>query len=164
MSLGQAVFSMAGMLEPTLAAAAVWHAGMALRVVVGARATGGRLAICQVSGPPGSSTPVHRHEHEDEVLHVVSGEVSVWQQGSRVNVAAGASLLLPQGLPHRLTVGADGPAEFLLAFLPGGVEDAIVSASSADPMATLDPDDVAALLAPAGVSVYGWDTRESPHV
>ena len=150
------------MLEPTLAAAAVWHAGMALRVVVGAEATGGRLAICHVTGPPGSSTPVHRHEHEDEVLHVVSGEVGVWQQGARVTVGEGSSLLLRRGSPHRLTVSGDAPAEFLLAFLPGGVEDAIVSASSPDPVTSLDPDDVAALLAPAGVSVYGWDTRELP--
>lgn len=153
--------SMATMLEPTLAAAAVWHAGMALRVVVGAQATGGRLALCHVAAPPGSSTPVHRHEHEDEVLHVLVGAVDVWQQGARVVLTPGSSLLLPRGLPHRVTVG-DAPAEFLLAFLPGGVEDALVSASSADPAVALDPDDVAALLAPAGVSVYAWDTREPP--
>lgn len=153
------------MLEPTLADAAVWHAGMALRVVVGASATGGRLAICHLSAPAGSSTPVHRHEHEDEVLHVLSGSVDVWQQGNRASVSTGSSLLLPQGLPHRLSIGDDAPtAEFLLAFLPGGVEDAMLSASSADPMTVLDPDDVAALLAPAGVSVFGWDTRERPGV
>lgn len=148
------------MLKPTLAAAAVWHAGMALRVVVGADATGGRLAICQVQAPPGSSTPVHRHEHEDEVVHVASGTVDVWQQGARASVDAGSSLLLPRGVPHRLSVGEHGSAEFFLAFLPGGVEHALVSASSGDPAAPLDPDDVAALLAQAGVSVYGWDTRD----
>ena len=139
----------------------LWHSGMRMRVLMPEAVSGGGLSLCHFSGPEYAATTVHRHEHEDEIVHVLTGVLDVWQQGRTTIVPPGGSIFLPRDVPHRLAVSPGAPAEFLCAFLPGGVERALTAASGSSADDALDPDDVAALLAGAGVSVFGWRTPEA---
>jgi quercetin dioxygenase-like cupin family protein len=148
------------MTENSLQATALWHAGMRLRVLMNADLTAGHFALCEWHAPPGAATPIHRHEHEDEVVYVRAGELEVWQHGTSHVLTAGASMVMPRGLPHRLVNRGGSMTEFLVAIVPGGFELTLARASSPDVAFPLDPDDVAALFAGAGVSIYGWQARE----
>lgn len=132
--------------------AAFSYAGMAVRVLADAAATGGELSICAVTAPAGAATPLHRHTREDELVVVHAGALRVWRQGAPDELlGAGQSVLLPREVPHRLAAGPEQGARFLLVWLPGGFERALAAAGTTDAARPADPDDVAALFAGAGV-------------
>lgn len=129
-----------------------FFAGMAVRVLADAAATGGELSVCALSAPAGAATPLHRHTGEDEIVVVHSGAVVVGRHGSPpCTLGPGGSLLLPRGVPHRIAAGPAQDAGFLLLWSPGGFEAALAAAGAPDPGHAPDPDDVAALFARAGV-------------
>jgi len=54
-------------------------------------------------------TPPHMHTAEEEILHVLSGSATFWQDGSTCPVAAGDTIVHPPGTaPHTLIGGEDG--------------------------------------------------------
>ncbi|MEH3053290.1 MAG: cupin domain-containing protein [Patulibacter minatonensis] len=134
-----------------------WYEGMRLRVLVDAPTAGGQFALCEVHAPAGAATSVHRHEHEDEVVHVRAGRVDLWTRDEHRILGAGESGHLPRGVPHRLRALGDGPADLLIAFMPGGVEASLLAASTTDADGPLDPDDLAALLSAAGIRTLPWE-------
>lgn len=124
----------------------VSHADPAMRVVAGREATGGAYTVLDVRSEPGASTAAHRHEHEDQAVLVLDGELTVLLDGAATALSAGGQAFLPRGVPHRTVAGPEG-ARFLCICIPGGYE-ALVDALQ-DPRSA--PDDLAALLAAAGV-------------
>lgn len=95
----QAAMQAARMTHSVSSAHAVWHAGMHLRVLMDAEATGGPFALCELVAPPGAGTPIHRHEHEDEVIWVRSGRLGIWQRDLRL--ADGPARHSPDTAPLR---------------------------------------------------------------
>jgi quercetin dioxygenase-like cupin family protein len=132
--------------------AAFSFAGMAVRVLADAAATGGELSVCALSAPPGAATPLHRHTGEDEIVVVHSGALEVWRPGSPARtLVPGDAALLPRDVPHRLAAGPAEGAGFLALWSPGGFEAALAAAGTPTGGLPPDPDDVAALFAGAGV-------------
>src|SRR3712207_2541952 len=111
------------------------HADPAMRVVAGREATGGAYTLLEVRADPGARTAAHRHEHEDQAILVLEGELTVLVDGVATPLGAGGQAFLPRGVPHRTDAGPDG-ARFLCICVPGGYE-ALVDAQQ-DPL--LDPD------------------------
>lgn len=134
-----------------------WHDGMRLRVLVDADQSSGQLTLCKIDAPAGASTTVHRHEREDEIVHVVDGILEVWTREGLRELHAGETVRLLRGVPHRLTAHRPAGARALIAFVPGGVEAALLAASTDAADERLDPDDLAALLAVAGITVLPWE-------
>lgn len=134
-----------------------WHDGMRLRILVDADQSGGQLTLCKIDAPAGVSTSVHRHEREDEIVHVLDGALEVWTREGLRTLHAGETVRLPRGVPHRLTALGPAGARALIAYVPGGVEAALLAASTDGPGERLDPDDLAALLAVAGITVLPWE-------
>jgi mannose-6-phosphate isomerase-like protein (cupin superfamily) len=67
-------------------------------------------------------TPLHVHEHEDELFHILEGE-HVFECGSdRFEVGPGAFLALPRGVPHAHRRVVAGAGRFLVMTCPGGFE------------------------------------------
>jgi len=66
--------------------------------------------------PAPTRTP-HRHPHSVEVVHVLSGRGTAWQDGARHRVGPGDTVLIPQGVHHATLAAPDGPLE-LLCFFP----------------------------------------------
>jgi len=71
----------------------------------------------RISIPAGSALPPHRHDHE-EVFHVVSGAMTSVLGEEGHEVAAGDTVIIPAGLPHRGFAGPEG-AELLVAMPVG---------------------------------------------
>lgn len=129
-----------------------FFAGMAVRVLADAAATGGELSVCALTAPAGAATPLHRHTREEEIVVVHAGALEVRRHGAPARtLGPGESLLLPRGVPHRLAAGPAQDAAFLLLWSPGGFEAALAAAGTSEDGAAADPDDVAALFARAGV-------------
>jgi quercetin dioxygenase-like cupin family protein len=88
---------------------------------VPSEATGGAVAVVEhVLGPKRLGAPLHRHSREDEVSHVLEGELTV-QQGDRVETASvGGTIHKPRGVFHAFWNAGDTPVRFLEIIAPGG--------------------------------------------
>jgi mannose-6-phosphate isomerase-like protein (cupin superfamily) len=87
-------------------------------------ATGGKLGLVETVIPPGHSTPLHVHQHEDEALYILAGTVDFVCGDERFRVQDGAFVFLPRTVPHTFLGISEEPARALVMFLPGGLEEA----------------------------------------
>ena len=63
--------------------------------------------------------PLHRHSREDEISHVLAGELSV-QQGDRIEtVGPGRTVAKPRGVFHTFWNPGSVPVRFLEVIAPG---------------------------------------------
>ena len=65
-----------------------WGEGLAVITATGAD-TGGRVAIIEVTEPPGAVAPKHVHHKEDEAFWVLEGEVTFDVGGTTIIATAG---------------------------------------------------------------------------
>jgi quercetin dioxygenase-like cupin family protein len=136
--------------------------GEVLAIRLTSEQTGGVVAAMEHLLSRGTATPLHVHAGEAELLHVIEGELTVWQEGALSHAAAGDLVWLPAGAPHAFRVDSER-ARVLALSLPGGHERYFRLAG--DPAATLDlaavgtqpPDTtrMAAAAAEAGVEILG---------
>ncbi|MFT3696419.1 MAG: cupin domain-containing protein [Kofleriaceae bacterium] len=71
---------------------------------------------------PGSGIPMHRHEHEDEVLFVHEGEGVAVLEGTKTVVHTGGTIFIPHGTWHGVE-STGGAAELVWVVTPPGLED-----------------------------------------
>ncbi len=84
--------------------------------------TGGLLTLIEEHNDPGVMIPPHVHDLEDEVFHVLEGELEVTVGGESSILKAGDLAFGPRGVPHSWkTVGA-GKTRVLLTAYPSGIE------------------------------------------
>jgi quercetin dioxygenase-like cupin family protein len=66
---------------------------------------------------PGDQNRQHYHPNCEEVLYVVSGEVEhTFETSKPVNLKAGMSVLIPQGMTHSTKCLSRDPARMLVAY------------------------------------------------
>ncbi len=58
----------------------------------------------------------HRHPHSAEVVHILSGTGSAWQDGTRHPVGPGDTILVPQGVAHATLADPGSELEMLCFF------------------------------------------------
>lgn len=92
----------------------------------------GAVGIFESLTPAGEGPPVHIHNNEDEVLHIVDGEFEVWLDGHVSRAGQGTSVFLPRGVPHTFRVAGDRPGRVLAITVPGGFENFFVEVSQRD--------------------------------
>ena len=111
-------------------------------------ATGGTLGLVEGTMPPGRWVPAHLHRREAEAWYVLEGELS-FRFGDRTVVApAGAFVFSPLGVAHSYGNAGERPARYLLLFVPGGFEGALVERAAREgalPPVELDEEARAAL-------------------
>jgi quercetin dioxygenase-like cupin family protein len=83
------------------------------------RSTAGALSVFETSVEAGP--PLHVHDHEDECLYVLAGELSVRCGNATFDATAGSFVFLPRGRAHRFWA-REGSARLLLIAVPGGIE------------------------------------------
>lgn len=86
--------------------------------------TGGSVAVMEHELAEGTlAMPMHRHS-ASEVLHVLSGTLTVQVDKSVHQIRTGSSVAIPPDRMHTFWVGPDepGPARFLAFFSPAGME------------------------------------------
>jgi mannose-6-phosphate isomerase-like protein (cupin superfamily) len=95
-----------------------------IRVCLAAAHTGGRLELLEFTAPPGSpGPPMHIHRRADETFHVLDGVLHMFVGEEKIDAAAGATVHVPRGTPHRFAypapgAGAPAPTRFLTCISP----------------------------------------------
>ena len=68
-----------------------------------------RISVLEHRAPHGDSPPLHIHRNEDEVFHVLEGEIAFRLGDDDLHCKAGETVLTPKGVPHTYRVtSADG--------------------------------------------------------
>jgi quercetin dioxygenase-like cupin family protein len=96
--------------------------GGAMRVLLSGSDTAGRLTLVEQSVMPGYGIPLHVHTREDEIFHVLEGEVELQMNGKTVKAGAGEVIYTPRNLPHSFRIVGTGRAHLHLTITPGGLE------------------------------------------
>lgn len=100
-----------------------WLAGDEYTVKVSSSMLDERLCVVHFRIPPGGGPVVHTHLADEEVFHVVRGDVSFYADGSVVRGGAGDTAVLPRGIPHGFRNTGEGEAEFLAIVSPAGFDE-----------------------------------------
>jgi quercetin dioxygenase-like cupin family protein len=98
-----------------------FHGGGLLTMKATAEETGGSLLLFEDSMPKGKTTPLHVHEHEDEALVVLEGELIVHIDGEDHPVGPRGIAVAPRGVPHAFLVTSE-TAKVLFVETPGSAE------------------------------------------
>jgi quercetin dioxygenase-like cupin family protein len=72
-----------------------------------------RISVLEHEAPHGDSPPLHVHRNEDEIFHLLEGEVALSLDGKQLHGKAGDSFLAPKGVPHTYRVLSAGGARWL---------------------------------------------------
>jgi quercetin dioxygenase-like cupin family protein len=84
--------------------------------------TGGGVSVVEHPIDPGVLVPPHVHSREDQISHVVEGEVEMLVGDDVLHCAAGAWVFKPRGLRHTFWNAGERPARLAEISSPGGVE------------------------------------------
>lgn len=139
----------------------LWFIDGLVRIRVSGEETEGRYSVLEVHTPEGDMPPLHVHHEEDEVFHVVEGDVILFVPGTEVSLTAGDTFRVPRGVPH--TYRVESPTARWLVFCAPARFDAFVRAVSgpadADELPPrgrpIDPEGFAAEAARHGIELLG---------
>lgn len=91
----------------------LWFLNTRVTIRVSARDGTDGIAVLEHHAPFGDSPPLHIHRDEDEIFHILEGEVR-YRVGEADRVAGpGETLLAPRGVPHTYRVESLGGARML---------------------------------------------------
>lgn len=84
--------------------------------------TGGAFSVVEFVSAPGEGVGVHIHQHEDELVYLLEGQIEVTLGDQTVSVPRGSCALLPRGIPHGYTNTGSEPSRLLAVLLPGALD------------------------------------------
>jgi mannose-6-phosphate isomerase-like protein (cupin superfamily) len=145
----------------TLRTAPLWFIDGLVHIHVSGEETDGRYALVENLVPEGDMPPLHVHHEEDEVFHVLEGEVTLFLPRTEVLLGSGETFRAPRGVPH--TYRVESPLARLLVFCAPARFDAFVRAFAEPAPAEelpprgreLDLDLMAAEAAKQGIELLG---------
>jgi quercetin dioxygenase-like cupin family protein len=105
-----------------------WFIDTVARVLVDGEETNGNYSVVDSVGPQGNMPPLHVHQREDEVFHVVEGQLTVFLPGEAVELNAGDTLRAPCGVPHTYRVESE-TCRWLVFCQPAGFEEFVRAVS-----------------------------------
>jgi quercetin dioxygenase-like cupin family protein len=85
--------------------------------------TGGAFALVEQNNPPGVGVPLHYHQNEDEMFHIIEGCMQFIVNGETVLAPAGTTVFLPRNLPHEFVTVGDTPTKAMVMVFPAGAEN-----------------------------------------
>jgi mannose-6-phosphate isomerase-like protein (cupin superfamily) len=139
-----------------------WYGDNLFEFLIPGEVTGGAAAAFIANCRAGFAPPRHVHTREDEIVHVLAGEVLYEIDGHRELAGPGATVWLPRGVPHAFAVaspvarmlGVISPGEFVEMFrelsIPAPARE--LPPPGANP---LDQATIAAAQAERGIRVIG---------
>ena len=106
--------------------------GQPVELLVTSDETSGSFSIGRQTCTPGTGTPPHRHEHEDEVFSVVEGRFEIFnaETDTWTEIPEKGTVLAPRGGVHcfRNCGSSDGTIQFICS---GGRSDVFLQGLSA---------------------------------
>ena len=88
--------------------------------------TNGVFSVIELVTEPGQGVATHVHQHEDELVYVIDGELEVTLGDQKMSAGAGIMALLPRGIPHGFTNVGNRPSRLLDVILPGKFDNYFV--------------------------------------
>ena len=122
--------------------------GEALSIRLHSREVQGKFCILENIAAPGTATPHHTHE-QDEIFHILEGEILFCLNGNLSVLSAGDIALVPAGISHAWRNTSEKPVRMTAVFAPGGIETMFTR------LAGKSPEDVIAIAAEHGTIVTG---------
>ncbi len=107
--------------------------GTSMRFIATAASTGGQYAVFEQVTPPGWGPPRHIHSREDEIFFILEGSYELHVGDERRTVSAGASAVLPRGIPHGFRNVASTRSRLLCIITPGGIEEYFLAVAKCSP-------------------------------
>ena len=104
---------------------ALWFLNTRVDIVVPATAGEDRMSVLRHSAPYGDSPPLHIHETEDEVFHVLQGSFRFQIGSDEYQIDAGQTLLAPKGVPHTYCVESRDGGSWMTFTTPGDFENLV---------------------------------------
>jgi quercetin dioxygenase-like cupin family protein len=80
------------------------------------------ISVLEALAPYGDSPPLHVHRTEDELFHVLEGELRLRAGDADIRIGAGESLLVPKGVAHTYRVESPDGARWLVITTGGDFE------------------------------------------
>jgi len=77
---------------------------------------GDQVLLCRVRYDPGKQVPWHAHEHTEQVMLILDGEVEITIEDETQTLRAGDVAVVNRGLQHRLY--SEGGVTFMEALAP----------------------------------------------
>ena len=85
------------------------------------------VSVLEHRAPHGDSPPLHVHHSEDEIFHILEGEMLFRLADRDVHAHTGDTLLAPKGTPHTYRVDSTDGARWLTIIRGGDFEGLITS-------------------------------------
>jgi quercetin dioxygenase-like cupin family protein len=105
--------------ETTQNAIVIPAIGLNLQVRVAPAATGKRATLIETTDAPGYGPPMHRHQRETEVFHILKGRYLFEVDGKQSVAEAGVTVVAEAGSTHRFINMDDEPSRMLVLIMPG---------------------------------------------
>jgi mannose-6-phosphate isomerase-like protein (cupin superfamily) len=115
-----------------------------------AESTGGAFSIIEEIDP--LDTPLHVHEHEDELFYVLEGEHVFKVGDDELEVGPGGLAFAPRGVPHAQRRVVPRQGRTLTMVSPAGFEGFFRELSAAEADGTIGPDVYARVSAKYGIT------------
>jgi quercetin dioxygenase-like cupin family protein len=80
------------------------------------------ISVLESLAPHGNSPPLHVHQTEDEIFHVLEGQLRVRAGDTEVRIGAGETILGPKGVPHTYRAESREGARWLVITRRGDFE------------------------------------------
>lgn len=93
--------------------------GVNVQVRIAPAATGNKATLIETSDAPGYGPPLHRHERETEIFHVLTGRYLFEVDGERTIASAGETVVGHAGSTHRFTNIDKETSRMLVLITPG---------------------------------------------
>lgn len=104
-----------------------WMAGDEYTIKINGSQTSNRFCLVHFLIPPGGGPIPHIHLNDEEVFHVLTGEVQFYANGSLASGHTGDTAILPRGIPHAFRNSSSQHSEFLTFVTPSGFDDFVRS-------------------------------------
>ena len=115
--------------------------------------SGGAYYVMEELSPPGTGVPPHRHQHEDEIVQVLSGTFEVFLDGVVSVAEAGATLHFARGTRHGFRNVGPTDGRTLWIVTPGAPMQACLRRLSTFPEGPPDLNRLAELNAAYGIEM-----------
>ena len=113
---------------------ALWFMNTRVKIVVPASIGDDRISVLKHWAPFQDSPPLHIHDSEDEVFHVLSGRIRFSVDDRSVILEAGDILMAPKGIPHSYIVESQEGAQWITVTTGGRGSSSAVACSSVSVM------------------------------
>jgi quercetin dioxygenase-like cupin family protein len=101
----------------------LWFLNTYVTIRISSRDGSGGISVLEHRASQGDSPPLHIHHDEDEIFHVLEGEVRYRVGDQERRARAGETLLTPKGIPH--TYKVDSAEARMLTITRGEFENFI---------------------------------------